>query len=160
MIIASRYHDFSAGHRVAGHESKCAYFHGHNYRVHFHCAAGELDKVGRVIDFSQIKSRLCEWVEQEWDHKFLLWIEDPALTFLDTLEDDGTSRDVTTFAESFVIVPFNPTAENMANYLLRQIAPTQLIGTGVRCIAVDIEETRKCSVSTTLGNCFAQEDLQ
>jgi 6-pyruvoyltetrahydropterin/6-carboxytetrahydropterin synthase len=34
-IIASRYHDISCGHRVYGHESKCAHLHGHNYRVHF-----------------------------------------------------------------------------------------------------------------------------
>ena len=35
IISASRYHDFSAGHRVTGHENKCAHLHGHNYRVHF-----------------------------------------------------------------------------------------------------------------------------
>ena len=29
---AERYHDISCGHRVVGHESKCAFLHGHNYR--------------------------------------------------------------------------------------------------------------------------------
>lgn len=43
MIVATRYHDISCGHRVANHESKCAHLHGHNYRITFECAAEELD---------------------------------------------------------------------------------------------------------------------
>ncbi|HET9130028.1 MAG TPA: 6-carboxytetrahydropterin synthase, partial [Terriglobia bacterium] len=74
---AKRYHDISCGHRVYGHESKCAHLHGHNYRVHFVCEAEQLDQVGRVIDFSEIKHRLCEWLEDNWDHKFLMWEQDP-----------------------------------------------------------------------------------
>jgi 6-pyruvoyltetrahydropterin/6-carboxytetrahydropterin synthase len=137
MIIAQRYHDFCAGHRVAGHESKCAHFHGHNYRVHFQCEADKLDKVGRVIDFSEIKTRLCDWLEREWDHKFLLWQRDPFLADYPHLSEA---------LPGLVLVPFNPTAENMAEYLLTAIAPVQLTGTGVRLRAIKIDETRKCSV--------------
>ena len=72
MIVATRYHDISCGHRVANHESKCAHLHGHNYRITFECAAEELDNVGRVLDFSVIKSTLCEWLEANWDHHFLI----------------------------------------------------------------------------------------
>ncbi|CAB4133809.1 COG0720 6-pyruvoyl-tetrahydropterin synthase [uncultured Caudovirales phage] len=138
MWTASRYHDISTGHRVYGHESKCAHAHGHNYRVHFHCA-GNLDSVGRVIDFSVIKERLCMWLEDNWDHKFLLWENDP---WCDTFKEKDP--------EGVVIVNFNPTAENMAEYLIKEIAPLQLDGTGVTLIKVDIEETRKCSASYTL----------
>ena len=46
MIVATRYHDISCGHRVANHESKCAHLHGHNYRITFECAAEELDNIG------------------------------------------------------------------------------------------------------------------
>ena len=66
---ANRFHDFSAGHRVHGHESKCADLHGHNYRVHFTCSADKLDAVGRVIDFGDINKILCQWLESNWDHK-------------------------------------------------------------------------------------------
>ena len=65
MITVERYHDISMGHRVVGHESKCRHLHGHNYRIHFICTAPELDGVGRVIDFSEIKERLCQWLEEE-----------------------------------------------------------------------------------------------
>jgi 6-pyruvoyltetrahydropterin/6-carboxytetrahydropterin synthase len=140
MIVAQRYHDFCAGHRVAHHESKCAQFHGHNYRVHFQCEANQLDKVGRVIDFSEIKTRLCEWLEKEWDHKFLLWKEDPFLIEYPYL---------TEALPGLVLVPFNPTAENMAEHLLVIVGPTMLHGSGVRLRSVKIDETRKCSVIAT-----------
>lgn len=134
MIRATRYHDISCGHRVFGHESKCAHLHGHNYRVHFTVEAVELDSVGRVLDFSAIKSHLCMWLEDNWDHKFLLWTEDDLLYYIRNADPDGV-----------VEVPFNPTAERMAEYLVTVIGPQQLQGTGCKLVACVIEETRKCA---------------
>lgn len=156
---AERYHDFCAGHRVYGHESKCAHLHGHNYRVHFTCIPApvqaparkflgqqplpvvpQLDTVGRVVDFSVIKSTLCEWLEVNWDHKMLLWEKDPLLGVIYTLDEQGV-----------VAVPFNPTAENMAQYLVEVIGPQLLVDAGVVLAHVRIEETRKCSASYAMG---------
>ena len=137
-ITATRYHDFSTGHRVYGHESKCAHLHGHNYRIHLTVEAEQLDTVGRVMDFSVIKTLLAEWLEENWDHKFLVWEKDPVASTLKTLDTDGT-----------VIVNFNPTAENMGQYLIDIVGPNQLAGTGVTLVNVNIEETRKCSVTVS-----------
>ena len=133
-IQAKRYHDICAGHRVYGHESKCANLHGHNYRFHF-TIEGELDEIGRVLDFSVIKTRLADWLEENWDHKMLIWREDPMLAALIAL--DGTVK----------AVSFNPTAENLAKYMVEKIGPKQLDGTGATLIEVTIEETRKCSAT-------------
>lgn len=46
-----------------------------------------------------------------------------------------------------MFVPFNPTAENMAQHLVEVIGPQQLAGTGVTLVSVRIEETAKCSAS-------------
>lgn len=135
-ITANRYHDISAGHRVAGHESKCAHLHGHNYRIHFYCEASKLDHVGRVIDFSVIKTTLCEWLENNWDHKMLIWLGDPMLPALKAVDSEGV-----------VSVPFNPTAENMAEYIMF-ISPG-LLPKGIVLVKCVIEETRKCSVTIT-----------
>lgn len=152
----TRFHDISCGHRVHGHESKCAHLHGHNYRIHFTCVpdenyprpvqrrflgAGEadlgpLDNVGRVLDFSDIKSKLCMWLEDNWDHKFLVSVEDPLAASLRAIDLHGV-----------VIVPFNPTAENMAQYLVDVVGPGALKGTGVRLLAAKVDETRKCSAT-------------
>lgn len=156
MISASRFHDFSCGHRVVGHEGRCRHLHGHNYRVHFEVVAPELDKVGRVLDFGVIKSRLCMWLEEMWDHKFLAWEEDPVICGLVAINyNDGDgfgkpdSEGNQILGESLVFVPFNPTAENMAKFLVEEIGPTQLEGTGCILTRVVIEETRKCSCSYT-----------
>lgn len=135
MIIATRYHDISCGHRVVGHESKCKYLHGHNYRIHFHCSANKLDAIGRVIDFQEIKIKLCDWLEERWDHKFLIWVNDPLL-------DEFVNGP---FWSSIVTLPFNPTAENMAKYLGEIVAKDQLKDSGIEVVRVIVEETRKCS---------------
>lgn len=151
-IRASRYHDISTGHRVVGHENKCRHLHGHNYRIHFHCQAEALDSVGRVIDFGVIKEKLCMWVEGNWDHKFLAWEEDPIMRLvgsaytLEPLDDDNREY----LFDSLVFTPFNPTAENMAQYLVEVVGPQQLAGTGVLLVSVEIEETAKCSASYSL----------
>ena len=137
MIAAKRYHDISCGHRVYGHESKCRHLHGHNYRVHFDCEASALDHLGRVIDFSVIKTTLCQWLEDHWDHHFLAWEHDPALPQLRAIDD------------TVIAVPFNPTAENMALHLLNVVAPS-LLPEGIRLVRVTIDETRKCSAEASL----------
>jgi len=134
-ITATRYHDFSTGHRVYGHESKCAHLHGHNYRIYLTVEAEQLDTVGRVMDFSVIKDKFVVWLEINWDHKFLIWEKDPFAPTLKELDPEGT-----------VVVGFNPTAENMGQYLINVIGPQQLAGTNVKLVKVNIEETRKCSV--------------
>lgn len=137
-LEAVRYHDFSAGHRVVGHEDKCRYLHGHNYRIHFTLESQTgLDEIGRVLDFSVIKTILCQWLEEHWDHKFLIWEQDPFLPGMMELSPEST-----------VVLPFNPTAENMAQFLLNQ-AP-HLLPENVRLSKVIVEETRKCRVEATL----------
>ncbi len=138
MMTVTRYHDISCGHRVVGHENKCQYIHGHNYRAVFTCA-GTLDSVGRVIDFGVIKERLCQWLEYHWDHKLLLWVDDPLLPAIRAASP-----------ESVFVVPFNPTAENMAQYLVETVGPAQLAGTGVTLVRCTVEETRKCSAAYDL----------
>jgi 6-pyruvoyltetrahydropterin/6-carboxytetrahydropterin synthase len=138
MLSVTRYHDISAGHRVVGHEGKCRHLHGHNYRIHFECVAPTQDDIGRVIDFAVIKSKLCSWVEMYWDHMFLVYDHDP-------LKEKIIAADIS----SIVLVPFNPTAENMARFLVLEVGPRALEGTGVTLRSCRIDETRKCSASFT-----------
>lgn len=130
-----RYHDICAGHRVHGHEGKCRHLHGHNYRITFTCESDDLDDIGRVIDFSEMKAKLCMWLEDEWDHKMLIWEKDPLAEVLPDIDP------------TVVIVPFNPTAENIAQHLVEVVGPAQLVGTGIKLVHCNVEETRKCSAS-------------
>lgn len=159
---AQRYHDISCGHRVTGHESKCRHLHGHNYRIHFVCQAepneSQLDSIGRVIDFSVIKEKLCLWVENNWDHKFLAWERDTLMQQIAGMtsaygakitSDENPADEM--LSASIVWTQFNPTAENMAQYLVDVIGPIQLKNTGVRLVECTIEETAKCSATYSIG---------
>ena len=153
LTTATRYHDISCGHRVVGHEGKCALLHGHNYRIHFTIAAKQgLDSVGRVLDFSVIKSLLCEWLEENWDHKFLAWDDDPIVRALMpscSPAPGGKADNLWVVMQgSIVWVPFNPTAENIAQYLLEVIGP-RLLPTRCKLLSVMVDETRKCSASVS-----------
>jgi 6-pyruvoyltetrahydropterin/6-carboxytetrahydropterin synthase len=138
---------FCAGHRLLGHEGRCAYLHGHNYRVEVEVeAAGggtEVDAVGRVVDFSLIKRRLLGWLDDHWDHAFILW------------EEDATALAAVRLAEptKYFLLPWNPTAENMARYLLEVVAPHVLADLGVIARRVAVWETEEsCAIATRGGD--------
>ena len=160
-----RTHEICAGHRVVGHESKCRHLHGHNYKFHFKVApkpldsesvkGDPLDQVGRVIDFSVVKTTLCQWLEDNWDHKFLHWEKDHLMqgvkdmVGLDEHETYVDADDQNDFYDSFVELPFNPTAENLAAYMVKVIGPELLDPYGVELVECRIEETSKCHVEYT-----------
>lgn len=133
-LTATRRVQFCAGHRVQGHENKCRNLHGHNYVVFFEARAGELDDLGRVIDFSVLKEKLGGWIDDNWDHGFVLGKDDQRARIL----IGGMA------GQKMYIMPANPTAENMADYLLRIIGPRQLEDTGVELCRVTVWETENC----------------
>lgn len=136
MITCSRLIHFCAGHRVAGHENKCKNIHGHNYLVTLTARGvdSEVDGIGRVIDFSVLKDKVGGWVEREWDHGFIHWHVDMEVRH--ALEAMPGTK---TFA-----LPYNPTAENLAKFLLAKANDELLAGTGVRLVSVRVDETPNC----------------
>lgn len=138
-IIAHRTHEWHMGHRVFEHESKCQHLHGHSYVATLHVEAPALDRLGRVMDFSVIKEKLVNWIEDNWDHKFMVFDKDPLATPLLAADPIGVIK-----------VGFNPTAENIAEFLLTVVGPNQLAGTEVKLVKVELMETGKCGVVVTL----------
>lgn len=133
---------FCSGHRVHMHESKCATLHGHNYVAFFHAEADEgLDSLGRVIDFSVLKEKIGSWIDLHWDHTTILYENDvETIKLVDQCEKK----------KPLFILPVNPTAENMGEYLLRQVCPKVLEGTGVVVTKIVIWETENCYAEVTL----------
>lgn len=141
-MLATRRIQFCAGHRVHNHESECRNLHGHNYVVFFTARGIDRDKdeLGRVIDFSVLKEKLGGWIFDNWDHGFLVWEDD--LKIVRLLRELGHKT---------YQLPYNPTAENMADYLLNVVGPMTLKTTGVRLIKVVLWETE---------NCYAEAELR
>lgn len=154
MISVTRKHEICAGHRVVGHENKCRFFHGHNYCFELTLQGEELDSVGRVIDFSVIKDRLCAWLENTWDHKMLLWKDDPlAVVFLSPIyhnQHSGSTVLKDLDPATLVLLPFNPTVENIAMYFCESVAPDLLYRTYVQLVECKVWETSKCCATYTV----------
>ena len=140
MVTATRRIQFAMGHRVFGHEGKCRHLHGHNFVVFVTAAAANLDAVGRVIDFGVLKDRVGGWIEREWDHGFVVWADDA--------EAQRALSQVV--GQKIYVLPSNPTAENLAEHLLRVVGPVVLDGTGVRLVKITLYETENGIAEATL----------
>ena len=121
---------FSAGHRLMGHEGRCANIHGHNYLAEFHVTGESLDSVGRIVDFSELEKRLGGWIEKNWSHACILFEKDEeALNSLAGVE-----------GQKLYLLKANPSVENMALHLLEEICPKQLEGLNVRVAKIVLWE--------------------
>ena len=150
-VTVMRQVKFCAGHRLLGHEGKCANLHGHNYVVEFHVTGSEIDELGRVVDFQVINQLFKGWIDENWDHGFLIWRKDEnALQALRQVEPNRIYE-----------LPYNPTAENMARYLIQQVAPRLMAtikGYDLQCTKVVVWETENSSAEVSVDNSRAQAD--
>jgi 6-pyruvoyltetrahydropterin/6-carboxytetrahydropterin synthase len=135
---------FCAGHRLMHHEGRCAQLHGHNYEVEITAEpVGSLDGVGRVVDFSVIKEKVGAWIDDQWDHGFLVHERD-----LDALWALREFAEASGVPQRVVHLPVNPTAENMAHHLFT-VATTLLRDDGVQIRRVRLWETPTCYAEVT-----------
>ncbi len=124
---------FCAAHRLLNHEGHCSKIHGHNYKASIQVESNKLDAVGRVVDFGIIKKHVKSWIDDNWDHSFLVNENDTeTINILQQLK-----------GQTIFKLPNNPTAENMALYLLNicQLIFGELKECNVQVTAVTMWET-------------------
>lgn len=131
MITCTKELSVEAGHRLVNHESKCYNAHGHNYIFAVTVTAKELDAVGRIIDFGDIKKIVGAWLDLHWDHGFIYQRGD-------TIGDFLTAQGLKTYAMDNA-----PTAENLAYLLFEQA--TKILPPGMTVVSVVCHETATCS---------------
>jgi 6-pyruvoyltetrahydropterin/6-carboxytetrahydropterin synthase len=137
---------------------KCRHLHGHQGTVKLGLSGSDLEN-GMVTDFHNL-NWLKQWIDNVLDHKFIIDRSDPLITtlipgYVDTpFEGDTTfqqvnAEDVTAemaeLYESFVIVDFVPTSENLAKWIF-DMASKKMDEIGIRVSAVDFWETPKSHV--------------
>jgi len=126
------------GHRVLNHRSVCKGLHGHRYKAEI-CVEGDLvekkdaSEEGMVIDFADIKKTAQKFIQEELDHAFMVWDKDGEL--LEFFKNSDGHKPV--------IVPFTPTAENVAAYIFKELKDkfTDVFQTGLRLQSVKLWET-------------------
>lgn len=108
---------FAAAHNLRGYKGKCENLHGHNYKVRVLVAGKELDSVGMLYDFVQLK-QVIQGVIRSLDHKYL-----NELPPFDKL---------------------NPSAENLARHICEEASrqlPMAPNGAGITSVTVWETET-------------------
>ena len=95
MYEVYREESFSGAHHLRGYQGKCESVHGHNWKVRAYVSAMELDKLGMVVDFKNLKNSLNEVVDH-LDHKDI--------------------NNVPPFDE------INPSAENIAKHIFDELS--------------------------------------
>ena len=108
MFRVTREIEFCYGHRLLNYAGKCRYLHGHNGIAIITIEGPDLDDRGMLVDFSDIKSAVSTWIDDNLDHRMILCDRDPALPFLQQLQ------------EPLYVLDENPTAETIARLIYRQ----------------------------------------
>jgi 6-pyruvoyltetrahydropterin/6-carboxytetrahydropterin synthase len=67
-------HHFSAAHSLRGYPGKCVNTHGHNFEVEVIVEGADLDPLGLLVDFKEVKAQLNTILE-ELDHQHLNELE-------------------------------------------------------------------------------------
>ncbi len=87
--------DFSSAHQLRGYKGKCENLHGHNYKIEIYARGSELNNIGLLIDFGDLKKAADE-ITKYFDHRNL--------------------NELPPFDEEL-----NPSAENLARYILEYL---------------------------------------
>ena len=103
---------FDSGHRLLDYEGKCAFPHGHTYRAEVFLGSANLDSLGLVFDFTELKERVKDWIDANWDHAFLVNSRDSQL--IDGLRAAAKGR-LYQFDEE------NPSCEVMSRELFKKV---------------------------------------
>lgn len=130
MFQVTREIDFCYGHRLLDYDGKCGNLHGHNGKLLITLEAASLDRLGMVLDFTDIKRVIQKWIDDEFDHRMILQRDDPAI------------EPLLKMGEPLVLIDQNPTAENIAK-LIADYALEQ----GLPVVEVRLWETPHCSAT-------------
>lgn len=104
-----------AAHLLRGYQGKCANIHGHTWRVEVTLKGEQLNEIGLLVDFNDVKSLIKE-VTLAFDHKLIN-----------------------------EVVPFdqvNPSSENLAKYLFHELIKGLSAYKGIQVVKVMVSESR------------------
>jgi len=115
---------FAAGHALRNYRGKCENVHGHNYRCQVSIQGENLDGIGLLVDFVELK-RVVHGVLDRMDHQWLN--EFPPFDAI------------------------NPSAENMAKFIYDEVSSGLQTKDGVRVASVRLWETDTASATYRPG---------
>jgi 6-pyruvoyltetrahydropterin/6-carboxytetrahydropterin synthase len=122
MFEVSVEESFAAGHALRGYRGKCENPHGHNYKVRITLRGQELDKIGLLFDFKDLKLAMNQIIDR-LDHQYL--------------------NDLDPFKVA------NPSAENLARYFYDETSQQLRQATNGRVCVKDVRVWETDSTTAT-----------
>jgi len=116
--------NFSSAHQLRGYKGKCENLHGHNYKVEIFARGSELNNIGLLIDFGDLKEAADEIVRY-LDHRNM--------------------NELPPFDEEL-----NPSAENLAKFFVDYLN-SRISGDRVQVYKVRCYETPTSVATYQLG---------
>ena len=106
--------EFSAAHALRGYRGKCENMHGHNWKVEVYVRGEQLDQVGMLVDFKELKAAT---------RRVMKYLDHQNLNELKPFD-----------------VEINPSSEHLAGFILHKVAE-QVSDPRVRVYKVRVWET-------------------
>ncbi len=125
---------FDAAHRIAGHQGKCAWLHGHTYHLEVTVSSPTLNPLGMVMDFDDLRDAVRKAVLDLWDHATLLAADDPLGPAISAVQREAPDR--------VVLLPGHPTAEVLTREAWTRLESQLPVGIALERVA--IRETPSC----------------
>ena len=105
---------FSSAHQLKGYKGKCEHIHGHNWKVEIEVESKNLNEIGLLIDFGDLKQMLGR-ILSELDHKILNEVDE--------------------------FLAQNPSSELIARYIYRMVK--EKLPAGIRLISSTVWESER-----------------
>jgi 6-pyruvoyltetrahydropterin/6-carboxytetrahydropterin synthase len=116
-----------------GYNGPCKNIHGHSYKL-WVTISGEVDtKTGMILDFNDLKRIVYQTILSRFDHSLILYAEDNLLKVQNGF-----------LSENLVVLPFNPTSENLIIHfseLIRKVLPPHINLHGLKLYETDTSFT-------------------
>ena len=140
MKITKRF-GWVMGHRLTFHKGGCQNIHGHNWELKI-SVEGKKDKNGMVIDFSIVKELLMKYVHEPFDHGFMWYKNDEKMERFFRMNPE----------QKGIKVDFEPTSENISEYLFKILNKEVMKQTEGRC---KVNRIKIYETSTSESACYS-----
>ncbi|MCU0633166.1 MAG: 6-carboxytetrahydropterin synthase [Methanolinea sp.] len=118
---------FDASHRLLHYQGKCAFLHGHRWKVEVWMEGRVDEKTGILVDYNTIKS-----VIERFDHQVLLNQEDPLVSAIQAIQP-------------VITTPGEPTSELLASFIADLLnEECARLGLQARVIRIRVWESPTC----------------
>jgi len=102
QVRITRIFSFEAAHALKDYDGPCRNIHGHSYKLLVTVKGAVDPETGFLMDFKELKRIINDTLIRLYDHHLML-----------NEGDDMVKKNISDVVENLVLLPFNPSSENL-----------------------------------------------